>query len=252
MSTEYYIVIPARMASQRLPGKPLADVAGKPLVQRVWECAQRSNARHVVVATDDEQILNAANAFGADCLMTREDHQSGSDRIAECVALKGWPDEAIIVNLQGDEPLMPAACLDQVAKLLADDAQAQAASLYARTADPEEVENPNVVKVVTGERGRALYFSRSVIPAMRGHDSVEAAAKDGCQWKRHIGLYAYRAAALQRIANTEPTELEQLERLEQLRILESGGFIAMAEAAEPVPAGVDTLHDLERVRRAFE
>lgn len=252
MTTEYYIVIPARMASQRLPGKPLADVAGKPLIQRVWECAQRSGARQVVVATDDEQIMNAATGFGADCLMTRNDHLSGTDRIAECAQARGWPDEAIIVNLQGDEPLMPPACLNQVASLLEADPQAQAASLYALTSESEEIVNPNVVKVVTQAQGRALYFSRSPVPAARDHASIEAATERGCTWKRHIGLYAYRAAALARIAKLEPTPLEQLERLEQLRILETGGAIAMAQAVEPVPAGVDTLHDLERVRSAFE
>lgn len=252
MSTEYRIVIPARMASERLPGKPLLDVSGKPLIRRVWESAGRSAASEVVIATDDESILETAEAFGARCLMTSAAHASGSDRIAQCIDLLGWADDALIVNLQGDEPLMPPQCLDQVAAVLEGDPGADAASLYQLTRDPEEIRNPNAVKVVVDGRGRALYFSRSVIPANRGWASLEAAIEAGCRWKRHIGLYAYRAGALKGISGLEPSSLEKLERLEQLRILESGGAIAMAEAAFPVPAGIDTPEDLERARRAFE
>lgn len=251
MNTDFRIVIPARMASERLPGKPLQDVCGKPLIQRVWECASRASATEVLIATEDEEVRDAAERFGARCQMTGAHHASGSDRIAECVRTLGWPDDAVVVNLQGDEPQMPAECLDQVAGLLQDDSAASAASLYQVIDDPAEVGDPNAVKVVVGEAGRALYFSRAVIPAPRGHASVDEAVKAGMRWKRHVGLYAYRAATLKAMAARGPSPLEQVERLEQLRILESGGAIAMAEAVRPVPTGVDTARDLERVRRAF-
>lgn len=252
MSTEFRIVIPARMASERLPGKPLLDLGGKPLIQRVWDCARRSGATEVVIATEDAAILRAAEGFGARCLMTRDDHASGSDRIAECLEHLGWPEETVVVNLQGDEPLMPPECIDQVADLLDNDPDADAASLYHLIDQASEIRNPNAVKVVVNGQGRALYFSRSVIPAPRPFASLEAALEAGFSWKRHIGLYAYRAGALLRMADLEPTPLERMERLEQLRILESGGAIAMAQAAQAVPAGVDTPEDLERLRRAFQ
>lgn len=251
MTAEYRIIIPVRLASERLPRKPLLDVGGKFLLQRVWECALRSTAGEVAIATEDEAIMQAAGHFGARCLMTRAGHSSGSDRIAECVDSLGWPDDTVVVNLQGDEPLMPPRCLDQVAGMLEADAEADAASLYQLINDPQEIMDPNVVKVVTDTQGRALYFSRSVVPANRRWESLESAIRDGQTWKRHIGLYAYRAGALKRMAATDPTPLEQTERLEQLRILENGGVIVMAEAAESVPAGVDTQADLERVRRIF-
>lgn len=252
MNTDYKIVIPARAASERLPGKPLLDVAGQPLIQRVWSCANRAGVSDVVIATDDEQIMQAASGFGAKVLMTRSDHQSGSDRIAECLDQLGWPDETIVVNLQGDEPEMPGECLDQVAAMLDGDTGADAASLYQVIDDPEEIRDPNAVKVVVDGNGRALYFSRSVIPAVRQWPSIEAAVNEGCTWKRHIGLYAYRAGALRRFTRLEPSALEQSEKLEQLRILETGGAIAMAAATRPVPAGVDTPADLERVRKVFQ
>jgi 3-deoxy-manno-octulosonate cytidylyltransferase (CMP-KDO synthetase) len=252
MSIEYSIVIPARMASERLPGKPLQDVCGAPLIQRVWECAGRSGAARVVIATQDEAIQSAAHGFGAHCEMTRPDHLSGSDRIAECVERLEWADDTLVVNLQGDEPLMPPECLDQVASLLAHDGGADAASLFHVTVDANEIRDPNAVKVTVDCEGRALYFSRSVIPGHRSWPSLEDAIEAGCSWKRHIGLYAYRAGALKRFAKMGPSELEQMERLEQLRILESGATIAMARAVSPVPAGVDTPDDLERVRRIFK
>lgn len=239
------------MASERLPGKPLLDLGGKSLIQRVWECAGRSAASEVVIATGDEAIFDAAAGFGARCQMTRRDHASGSDRIAECLGHLGWPAETVVVNLQGDEPLVPPECLDQVAALLDSDRDAAAASLYRVIDDAAEICNPNAVKVVVDGRGRALYFSRSVIPGHRPFTSLEAALAAGCSWKRHIGLYAYRAATLVTMADLEPAPLERMERLEQLRILESGGAIAMAQAVQAVPAGVDTPEDLERLRRAL-
>ncbi|NNK97511.1 MAG: 3-deoxy-manno-octulosonate cytidylyltransferase [Xanthomonadales bacterium] len=248
MPGAYHIVIPARYASERLPGKVLLDLAGKPLLQHVWLRACESSAQSVVIATDDERIVIAAEQFGAQVVLTATDHKSGSDRIAECATLLGWPDDHLVVNLQGDEPLMPAACLDQVATLLDQRADCEVASLYWPITAAEEVNNPNAVKVVTDAQGRALYFSRAPIPYTRDHQSVEAAIAAGLSWKRHLGLYAYRLAALRRFTAYQPTPLELAERLEQLRIMEQGGKIAMAKACEFIPAGVDTSEDLERIR----
>jgi len=249
MSTDYTIVIPARMASQRLPGKPLLDIAGRPLIEHVWRRACASSARAIVIATDSAEIVKAAATFGARAELTSSEHQSGSDRIAECADRLGWDDDTLVVNLQGDEPLMPAACLDQVAALLAGRADAAAASLYWPITDAAEVADPNAVKVVVGCDGTALYFSRSAIPFARGHADIDTALRAGLAWKRHIGLYAYRAGALRTFAATPPTALESAERLEQLRFLEHGGRIVMAEAAAFIPAGVDTPEDLRRVAR---
>lgn len=252
MSTDFRIVIPARAASERLPGKPLLDVGGQPLLQRVWACACRSDASEVVIATDDGGILNAAREFGANVLMTDPDHPSGSDRIAECIDLLDWSMDTVVVNLQGDEPEMPAQCLNQVAAILAGHPAADAASLFQEIDDPDEIRDPNAVKVVVDGEGRALYFSRSAIPLCRQWDTIEEAVANGARWKRHIGLYAYRAGALKRFTGLDPSPLEQAEKLEQLRILESGGAIVMAPALQPVPAGVDTPADLERVRHVFQ
>ncbi len=248
----YHIVIPARFASERLPGKVLLDLAGQSLLQRVWQRATQSSAQSVVIATDDERIVAAAGSFGAQVVMTRSDHQSGSDRIAECAAQLAWPDDHLIVNLQGDEPLMPAACLDQVAALLDERADCEVASLYWPITDAEEVQNPNAVKVVTDSEDRALYFSRSPIPFARAHTDIDAALDAGIVWKRHLGLYAYRLAALRRYTSSPPTPLEKSEHLEQLRIMEQGGRIAMARACEFIPAGIDTQDDLDRVRDLIE
>jgi len=175
MKTGYIIVIPARLASQRLPGKPLLDIAGRSLLEHVYRQACRSDASQIVVATDDRQIFQSAQGFGAEVLMTSADHESGSDRIAECADQLGWDDRQLIVNLQGDEPLMPPACLDQVAALLESDPGADVASLFWPLDNSEEIANPNAVKVVVSESGRALYFSRSVVPFPRGwRDTADA------------------------------------------------------------------------------
>jgi len=245
----YQIVIPARYASERLPGKVLLDIAGKSMLQHVWERAMDSNAASVVIATDDERIAGVAADFGARTLMTRGDHVSGSDRIAECADKLGWQDEQLVVNLQGDEPLMPAACLDQVAALLQARPDCEVASLYWPIDDAEEVHNPNAVKVVSCADGSALYFSRSPVPFARAYDSTEEAITGGVIWKRHLGLYAYRLAALRRYTRCKPTPLEIAERLEQLRIMENGGRIVMAQAGEFIPPGIDTMEDLEKVRK---
>lgn len=245
----YHIVIPARYSSERLPGKMLLDLAGKPLVQHAWERAGESGARSVVVATDNEEIFAAARSFGADVLMTRAEHRSGSDRIAECALQLGWDDDQLVVNLQGDEPLMPAECLDQVAGLLAGRPDCDVASLYWPIDTVEEVENPNAVKVVMGTDGRALYFSRSPIPYARDYTDISEAMRNGFRWNRHLGLYAYRLSALREFTASEPTPLENTERLEQLRVMERGGSIIMAKARTAIPAGIDTPEDLERVRK---
>ena len=252
MNGKYNIVIPARMASQRLPGKPLLDIAGRPLIEHVYRRACRASAQKVVIATDDEQIFKIAKEFGATVIMTSQAHQSGSDRIAECADQLAWSDGQLIVNLQGDEPLMPASCLDQVAGLLDGDPAADVASLYWPLDSSEEITNPNVVKVVTGINGHALYFSRSVVPFPWNWDSLEAAMQSGINWQRHVGLYAYRAGALRAFTAMQATPLESAEKLEQLRFLESGRKIRMAQACRFIPAGVDTEHDLERVRNVIE
>jgi 3-deoxy-manno-octulosonate cytidylyltransferase (CMP-KDO synthetase) len=251
MTNAYHIVIPARFASERLPGKVLLDLDGKPMIQRVWERAMASSAVSVVIATDHKQIVAAAESFGAQVVLTSEDHQSGSDRIAECATYLGWPDDHLVINLQGDEPLMPAACLNQLADLLNQRPDCEVASLYWPISNAEEVENPNAVKVVVDSTGTALYFSRSPIPNPRDYSDVDAAIAAGIVWNRHLGLYAYRLEALRRYTASNPTPLEMAERLEQLRILEQGGRIAMAKACEFIPAGIDTVEDIKRVRNLF-
>jgi 3-deoxy-manno-octulosonate cytidylyltransferase (CMP-KDO synthetase) len=252
LSAPYHIVIPARMASQRLPGKPLLDVGGKTLIERVYDRACQASARTIVIATDSEEIARAARGFGATAVMTSAGHASGSDRIAECADLLGWNDDVLVVNLQGDEPLMPPACLDQAAALLAQDRQADAASLYWPMTTAAEIADPSAVKVVVALDGTALYFSRSIIPHPRDHSDVAKALQSGLTWNRHIGLYAYRAGALRTFAATAATPLEAAEKLEQLRFLETGRRIVMARAAEAIPAGVDTPDDLQRVRKLFD
>ena len=242
----FNIVIPARFASERLPGKVLLDLAGQPLLQHVWKQANKSSAQRVVIATDDERIEATAKQFGAEVVMTMASHRSGSDRIAECADKLGWADEQLVVNLQGDEPLMPPACLDQVAALLDQRPDCEVASLYWPIDEAEEVINPNAVKVVTDTLDRALYFSRSPIPYTRGFADVKAAIEAGNRWKRHLGLYAYRLSALKQYTSAKPTPLESAESLEQLRIMEQGGRIAMAQASEFIPAGVDTEDDYYR------
>jgi len=236
------------MASQRLPGKPLLDIGGKTLIEHVYGRACMAAAQTVVIATDDPAILRVADSFGATVVMTSAAHASGSDRIAECIDFLGWSDETLVVNLQGDEPLMPPACLDQAAALLAEDPAAEVASLYWPLSSHEELSDPNVVKIVTARDGTALYFSRSPIPYLREPADIGAVMGSGAPWNRHIGLYAYRASALRAFTTLPPTPLERIERLEQLRFLENGRRIVMAQAVEFIPAGVDTLEDLQRVQ----
>jgi len=248
MKAGYHIVIPSRMASQRLPGKPLLTINGRTLIEHVYRRALESSARSIVIATDSVEIQAAARSFGADAVMTSGAHESGSDRIAECIDIMGWSDETLVVNLQGDEPLMPAACLDQVAEILQGAPDAAVASLYWPIESAEDVANSNVVKVVMDGSGKALYFSRSVIPHPR-NASIEAVLQEQAAWRRHIGLYAYRASALRAFTAMPVSPLEHLEKLEQLRFIEAGNLIRMECACSHIPAGVDTPDDLERVRK---
>lgn len=247
MNADYRIVIPARMASHRLPGKPLIEINGRSLIEHVYLRARASSAQSVVIATDCEKIHYACSSFGADSVMTSPEHQSGSDRIAECLDILGWPDATLVVNLQGDEPLMPPACLDQAAEILHAAPDADVASLYWPIESAQEVEDSNVVKVVTDQAGCALYFSRSVVPWPRS-TTIEEALADSAEWRRHIGLYAYRAGALRAFTSTPASPLENIEKLEQLRFLEAGKVIRMEKARSFIPAGVDSPADLERVR----
>ncbi len=242
----FKVVIPARYGSSRLPGKPLADILGRPMIAHVVAAGEASGADEVVVATDDARIAEAVQAFGGAVCMTRADHRSGTDRLAEVVERHGWPDDTRVVNLQGDEPLMPPELLDQVARDLEAHPDAGLATLKTPIRDAGEFHDPHVVKVVTDRAGYALYFSRAPIPWER--DVFELEHQANAQCFRHLGLYAYRAGFLRRFAAGEPCALERIEQLEQLRALFDGTRIRVSEAACPAGHGVDTEADLERVR----
>ena len=246
----FRVVIPARFASTRLPGKVLALVAGRPMIEHVHRLAVRSGASEVVIATDDERVRGVCAAFGADAALTAANHQSGTDRIAEIARDRGWAHDSIVVNVQADEPMLPPALIDQAAALLDSDPGADIATLCTPLTSVEDYLDPNVVKVVVRDGGRALYFSRAPIPWNR--DAAPAglsSQRDFRGSRRHLGIYAYRLGVLQRLAETPPSSLERFERLEQLRALETGFEITVAEAcAQPGP-GVDTAADLGRVER---
>lgn len=246
----FIVVIPARYASTRLPGKPLSDIAGKSMLQHVWERAGTSGASEVVIATDDERIAAACADFGARCLMTRADHASGTDRLAEVVAQLGLTEEHIVVNVQGDEPLIPSAVIDQVAGNLRRNSSASIATLCEGITDATVLRDTNAVKVVFDENGRALYFSRATIPWPRDHEASTGGMPEG-QWYRHIGIYAYRAGFLKRYSQWQPAPLELTESLEQLRALYKGEAIHVEPACAAVPGGIDTPADLDRVRGLF-
>jgi len=250
MSQAFTVVIPARFASSRLPGKPLQDIAGKPMVQHVWEQACKSRARQVVVATDDARIVAACRGFGAEVLLTQVAHNSGTDRLAEVAMQLGLAGDDLLVNVQGDEPLIPPALINQVAANLAAQPLAAMATLAEPLDDAAALFNPNVVKVITDCNGLALTFSRAPLPwardALASHPGQLPA---GVPYRRHIGIYAYRAQFLADFVAWGPCWLENTESLEQLRALWHGARIHVADALEAPPAGVDTLADLERVRR---
>jgi 3-deoxy-manno-octulosonate cytidylyltransferase (CMP-KDO synthetase) len=253
MSTAFTVVIPARFASSRLPGKPLQDIAGKPMIQHVWEQACKSSAQQVVVATDDARIVEACRGFGAEVVLTRPEHNSGTDRLAEVASALGLAADAIVVNVQGDEPLIPPAIIDQVAANLAANPQAAIATLAEPIDEVAALFNPNVVKVVTDHSGLALTFSRAPLPWARDAFAVsrEQLPVD-IPYRRHIGIYAYRAQFLHDFVAWGPCWLENTECLEQLRALWHGVRIHVADALQTPPAGVDTAEDLERVRRLLE
>jgi len=245
----FRVVIPARYAATRLPGKALMPLAGKPIVQWVYERASAAGAQEVLIATDDDLIVSAAHSFGAEAVMTAAAHASGTDRIAEVARVRGWPPASVVVNVQGDEPLMPAALIQQVAALLAKHADADIATLASPITEVREFLDPNTVKVVTDAAGRALYFSRAPIPWNRdGAPAGLASQRDLSGARRHIGIYAYRVAALLRLAALPVSALETSEKLEQLRALEDGFDIRVGDAVERPGPDVDTVADLERVR----
>lgn len=238
--SDFVIVIPSRYASTRLPGKPLREINGKPMIEHVHERAQESRARDVVIATDDERIADVAEAFGARVCMTGDQHRSGTERIAEVCDLMDWPDDLIVVNLQGDEPTMPAELIDQCAGLL-QDSTADIATLASPLASQADVDNPNVVKVVCTDDGNALYFSRAAIPHPRAPESQELARAAALH---HHGIYAYRCGVLRRLVTAAPSQIEMCEQLEQLRALSLGMTIKVGVPSTRPGAGVDTENDL--------
>jgi 3-deoxy-manno-octulosonate cytidylyltransferase (CMP-KDO synthetase) len=260
MNGSFKVVIPARYASTRLPGKPLADIAGKPMIVRVVERALEAGAEEVVVATDDARVADAVMRCGCQAAMTRADHASGSDRVMEVVAQRGWPDDALVINVQGDEPLIPPAVIAHLGAAMHGRTEVPVGTVCERLTDGRALFDPNIVKVVRDDADRALYFSRAPIPYAR--DEFAALGVPGAQgslqppealpgaaaWFRHIGIYAFRVAALRRFVGWPVGRLERLESLEQLRLLEHGVPLLVVETPEPVPGGVDTPADLERVR----
>lgn len=240
----FLVVIPARLGSTRLPRKPLADIGGKPMVVRVAEQAKLSLAQSVVVATDSAEIQAACHEYQVECLITSPDHLTGTDRIAEVAQLLKLPANTLIVNVQGDEPLIPPELINQVAQTLADSPACAISTVAVPITESSEISNPNVVKVALNRAGEALYFSRAAIPFVRDVQSQSLVIH-----LRHIGIYAYRADFLQAFTRLDPAPLEQAEALEQLRALWNGYRIAVHTAREAPPAGVDTADDLERVRQ---
>lgn len=241
---DFVVIIPARYASTRLPGKPLRDISGLPMIQRVWQQACKSSAGRVVIATDDKRIEEVASDFGAEVCMTAEDHQSGTDRLQQVVEILGLDPEQIVVNVQGDEPMIPPKVIDQVAANLAANKNAGVATLCEPIESVDDFLNPNIVKVVANDIQIACYFSRAPIPWPR--DAFEA-AKDSVPIgaRRHIGIYAYRVACLNQFIGFGIAPHERLESLEQLRFLHNGIGIHVSDAIVDVPGGIDTEEDLK-------
>ena len=246
--SQFVVVIPARYASTRLPGKPLRLIAGEPMIQHVHRIATRSKADEVWIATDDERIEEAARAFGAEVCMTSAEHGSGTERLAEVCDIRGWPDDLAVVNLQGDEPLMPPSLIDQCAGLL-DSPDADMATLASELFAPEDYENPNVAKVIVDRNDNALYFSRAAIPFSRDHDTVDLARGAAL---RHHGMYAYRRHVLAELVAAEPCAMEECEKLEQLRALWLGLTLKVGRAEVRPGPGVDTEEDLATVATLME
>lgn len=246
MSDSFIAVIPARLASTRLPNKPLADIAGKPMVVRVAERALLSGASRVVVAVDDQSIFDACQAHGLDVMLTSNQHPTGTDRLSEVASRLQLSDDTIVVNVQGDEPLIPAELITQVAQTLAKHPSADIATAALAIDDLAEVNNPNVVKVAMSQSGQALYFSRAPIPFSRDPQKYQA------QCFRHIGMYAYKAGFLKEFSKLAPAPIEEAESLEQLRAMWYGYTIQVLITDAAPPPGVDTAEDLERVRQVFK
>jgi 3-deoxy-manno-octulosonate cytidylyltransferase (CMP-KDO synthetase) len=251
------VVVPARYASSRLPGKPLLDVGGKPMVVRVLEVARASGARFVLVATDDQRIAEVVTAAGGEAILTSPDHPTGTDRLAEVARKKRLDAELVVVNLQGDEPALPASLVELVARTLLEAPDAGLATLATPLRERSEVFDPNVVKVVLDQRGKASYFSRAPIPWRRDEFTDPSAREQGVAFSagafhRHVGLYAYRVSTLHQLSRTPPAPTEVAESLEQLRALWLGIPIQVAVVPELPAAGVDTIADLLRVQQLFE
>ncbi len=236
----FFVVIPARYASQRLPGKPLREIAGKPMLQHVFERATESKATRIVIATDDQRIADSARGFAAEVCMTSDQHTSGTERLAEVSQLLQWDSDQVVVNLQGDEPLMPATLINECAALLTVPGTAMA-TLASKITGEDDFNNPNVVKVVTDANDIALYFSRAAIPYSRHRDTDTLAMATALQ---HHGIYAYRVDTLSRLVRALPAELEKCEQLEQLRALSIGIEIRVGRPSVRPGPGVDTEHDL--------
>ena len=252
MSLRFKVVIPARHASTRLPGKPLIDIGGKPMIAHVCERAQEAGAEEIIVATDDERILQTVCDLGIKAVMTRPDHQCGTERIAEVARQCGWAGNEVIVNLQGDEPLIPPSIIREVADALAGQDHAGIATLAAKIIDSEEIFNPNAVKVVLNKAGYAIYFSRAPIPWERDAFAQSGRTPSGkMPYLRHIGLYAYTVDFLKRYCSWEPSPLESVESLEQLRILWHGEAVLVKIVEKTPDAGVDTREDLVRVTQVL-
>ena len=242
------VVIPARYDSTRLPGKPLADLGGLPMVVRTARNVQRADVDEVVIATDDRRVVEAARDHGCDVEMTDPNHPSGTDRLMEVVEKRGWSDDHLVVNVQGDEPLVPADVLNQLNRSMVA-TEFGVGTLCERVGSTEELFNPNVVKVVKSDQGRALYFSRAPIPWHReGFQADRSRLPEDTAYYRHIGIYAYRASTLRAFVDLSQGMLERAESLEQLRLLQGGIDMLVVEACAPVPGGVDTPEDLEAMR----
>ncbi len=248
----FKVIIPARYGSSRLPGKPLLDIAGRPMVAHVVERACQSGAEEVLIATDDERIAAAVQGLGVEVVMTSKDHPSGTDRLQEVVQKKGWADDTIVVNVQGDEPLIPPLVIDQVARNLEMSSLAGIATLAEPLSDIDQLFNPNIVKLVRDVNDFALYFSRAPMPWARDAFAVDKSTLPQVNiYLRHLGIYAYRVGFLHAYVGWPSAVLEQVEALEQLRALYNGVKIHVALAAEEIPPGVDTFEDLERIRALF-
>jgi 3-deoxy-manno-octulosonate cytidylyltransferase (CMP-KDO synthetase) len=248
----FHVVIPARHASTRLPGKPLLPIAGKPMVVRVAEQAAQSGAQQIWIATDHPAIADAVGASGFNVCLTRDDHPSGTDRLAEVVTQQGWSDDTIVVNVQGDEPLIPPPLIRAVAEHLHRHPECAIATAAHAIHDEVAMRNPNVVKTVLDKNGNALYFSRAPIPWPRDAFAANAGLPQGLPVLRHIGIYAYRASFLRAYSQLTPCSLEQFEALEQLRALHHGYKIGVTLAEHAPPAGVDTEQDLQLARQLFD